>query len=111
MFIKDNPDAESFYNELGKYLARQGVDVSYDPGEPYTSPEPADIWIGHSRGVDRLRFAPDDTQTIGLSAPHYEGAILHPKDEPEVGKEPTKFHFMLTDEMKKAIDEAVERSK
>lgn len=106
-YIDGNPDADKFYKEIEVYLKKKGFDVSYDAGEPYTSPEEADVWIGHSRGVDRLQFAPEGTAVVALGAPNYPGVINHPKDEPEVGKEPSKYHYIFTDEMKSAIDDAI----
>ena len=54
-FIDNNKDADSFYEEIKSFLEDLGFEVSFDKGEPYTSPDKADLWIGHSRGADRLR--------------------------------------------------------
>lgn len=110
-FIQDNPQAEAFYAQIESYLQSQGWQVSRDPGEPYTSPPPADLWIGHSRGTDRLRFAPEGTRTIALGAPGVPGSINHPKDanatdEWQPGDIPTEYHYMFTEEMQQAFDGA-----
>jgi hypothetical protein len=64
LFVKGNPSAIRFYGEIEEYLKGIGYAVSRDPGDAYTSPPKADIWIGHSRGADRMRFAPKGTLTM-----------------------------------------------
>ncbi len=106
-FINDNSDAERFYSEIHDFLERLGYEASFDAGEPHTIPPPADLWIGHSRGGDRLQFAPPETKTLlfGSGAP---GAINHPDDN-TTGKAgpseitPNLYHYIFTDEMKKTI--------
>lgn len=103
-WVKDNTQAEAFYAQIESYLQVQGWQITRDPGDPHTSPPPADLWIGHSRGVDRLRFAPEGTRTISLGA---AGGINHPKDTAmEPGDIPTEYHYMLTEEMQQAFDGA-----
>jgi hypothetical protein len=68
-YIKDpkiKPMAERYYAEISDILRSQGYEVSFDPGLPYTQPVDADLWVGHSRGADRLRFAPEGTRTVSL---------------------------------------------
>jgi hypothetical protein len=61
------PMAERFYAEIQQLLERRGFRVKLDSGEPFTSPDKhAVLWVGHSRGIDRLRFAPREVQTIAL---------------------------------------------
>jgi GNAT superfamily N-acetyltransferase len=88
VIIKGNPDArvergkelaDAFYAELKATLESEGFHVSFDPGLPHTSPKKADVWLGHSRGVDRLRFAPKGTITIAVGS-GIEDAINHPED-------------------------------
>lgn len=107
-YIRGNSVAKAFYESIRKYLESQGVEVSFDPGEAYTTPKVADIWIGHSRGTDRLRFAPKGVTTIAFGA-DVPGAVNDPLDKtlrPGTGI-PDVHHFTLTDEMKEAIDKAV----
>jgi hypothetical protein len=103
-YVEGNKDADKFYAAIQTLLEEKGYRVAQDPGAEYTSPPEDDYaWIGHSRGVDRLRFAPKGMRTIGLGAPEFKDAINHPDDMPEVGKEPTLAHYTLTDDMKRQI--------
>ena len=80
-------------NELKDFLTSLGYEISFDVGEPYTQPEEADVWVGHSRGSDRLRFASENTKTIALGI---EGGINHPKDTSLLpGQIPDEFHYIL----------------
>lgn len=100
-YINNNPEADRFYNDLGSFMKSQHYDVSYDPGLPHTEPRKANVWLGHSRGADRLRWAPNGVNTIALGA---QGGINHPKDRAFMaGQVPNKYHFQLTDEMKQMI--------
>jgi hypothetical protein len=100
-FITGNPAADKFYAELQKHMEQQGYSVTQDAGEPKTSPPAANVWLGHSRGVDRFRFAPEGTRTIGLGAPD---GINHPDDTAMApGDVPTSAHYKLTPEMLKAL--------
>ena len=100
-FVEGNPLADSFYESLGEFFTSLGYEVSFDAGEPYTEPEVVDLWIGHSRGVDRLRFAPTGTKIIALGV---EGGINHPEDiSLSAGQIPNEFHYMLTEDMKNEI--------
>jgi hypothetical protein len=106
-YIRSNPDADRFYEELSAHLRDNGYDVSFDAGKPYTTPPLADLWVGHSRGADRLRFAPETTQTVAIGSP---GGICHPEDNaqtltaaPPKGYIPNKHHYTLTDEMRRAM--------
>ncbi len=93
-FIKDNPKADAFYDELHSHLASHGYEVTRDPGEPYTEPPEADVWVGHSRGADRLRFAKPGTKVIAVGSKR-EGAINHPGDTAmEPGETPTDEHYL-----------------
>jgi hypothetical protein len=100
-FVEGNPDADRFYAELKSFLEELGYQATLDSGEPHTQPKPADVWIAHSRGVDRLRFAPPETITIALGT---KGGINHPQDKSlKKGDVPDKYHYILTDEMREAI--------
>lgn len=109
-WVKDNPRADAFYDKLGKHLKRQGYAVAYDAGEPHTSPPKADLWVGHSRGIDRLRFAPKGTKTVALG---HDAGIAHPKDNtrsihgPSV-IEPNKYHYAVTNRMRAALTKKAE---
>ena len=121
--IVGNPLAEEFYNKLKFFLEKLGYAVSFDPGEPYTTPAAADLWIGHSRGADRLRFAPPGTVTIGIGVPETEepptfAIINHPDDTVakrryQGGKlaandaTDDSHHYTLTEAMKRALAQAI----
>ena len=47
-----------------------GYSVSFDDGKPHTTPPIADLWIGHSRGCDRLQYAPKHTRTLAINGIH-----------------------------------------
>lgn len=51
--------ADKFYNDVKLMLENKNYNVEFDAGLPYTIPNKnAYMWLAHSRGVDRLRFAP-----------------------------------------------------
>ena len=128
VIIKGNPDhilasgtspglTRRFHGKLRKILESEGYQVSWDLGLPYTTPKAADVWIGHSRGADRLRFAPKGTTTIAIGS-DTAGAINHPKDaqwmrkyrhldmsKTPVNKRPAVIseHMMITPAMEKAL--------
>lgn len=107
-YVRGNRTASRFYDQLHAHLVDKGFDVAFDPGKAYTSPPPADVWIGHSRGSDRLRFAPSGTMTIAMGVPWNPDAINHPEDEAQVGARPGIAHFTLTDEMRARLDARLE---
>jgi uncharacterized membrane protein (UPF0127 family) len=60
--------------------------------------------VGHSRGADRLRFAPEGTATVALGS--VNGGINHPKDnttdptyDRTSGEEPNEYHYTLSPDM------------
>jgi len=100
-YVAGNPKADAFYKAISGELKAHGYTVSMDAGAPYTSPPAADLWVGHSRGVDRLRYAPQGTKTIALGVPD---GLSHPKDNSVQGKHvPNKYHYVLTPEMKNKL--------
>jgi hypothetical protein len=59
---------QRYYRDIERELKRAGYkDVVHDPGEDYTTPPKADLWVGHSRGAGRLRFAPPSTRTLDIT--------------------------------------------
>ena len=104
-FISDNKDAEKFYNNLKVFLEDLNYSVTFDAGLPYTVPIFADLWVGHSRGSDRLRFAPNKTKTIAIGV---EGGINNLMDKAlSSGDIPDKNHYILTKEMKEKIKKII----
>ena len=106
-FIKNNQQADDFYNQIKNFLEQNGCNVSFDLGEPFTKPREADIWVGHSRGADRLRFAPTRVKTLAIGSSS-KGAINHPKDNTRsfLGPSnliPNRYHYVFTEEMKQKI--------
>lgn len=64
-YIRNNPRADDFYAELEQLIREAGYEPAYDTGEPHTTPdEGAALWVGHSRGADRLKFAPKGVKTL-----------------------------------------------
>lgn len=112
-FIENNIEADNFYKEIKDFLETLNYEVSFDKGEPYTSPKKADLWIGHSRGVDRLRFAHKDIYTLMFGSSHKD-SVNH-QDDNSVKTEytsnviPNKFHYKFTNEMRNSILEATKK--
>src|SRR3989344_6468645 len=128
--VEGNERANAFYESLKVFLESLDFEVSFDSGEPYTQPPHADVWIGHSRGSDRLRFALPEVITIGLGVPESRGStdfpvVNHPKDEMaklvfqdgKIIKEEAvqmfddSYHYILTEEMKEEIKNIIENYK
>lgn len=125
-YIKDNADADKFYSQIEALLKELGYDVGFDAGEPHTVPdEDADLWIGHSRGADRLRFAPSKTRTVRLddyepkeytNAQEKEYARLFKElgvsrvmDIPEDKRpKPGKEHYTFNEAMQEAVKSAAD---
>ena len=81
-------------------LIAKGFWVKFNDGKEYTSPNiRAKVWIGHSRGIDRLRFAPDTVQTIALQTKD-KGKYGY-KSFDEQGVDP--LHYQLSDDDRRAI--------
>lgn len=123
-FTLDSNEAENFYNNIANHLGSRGYDISFDPGEPHTVPdETADLWIGHSRGADRLRFAKPTTATFDTSPYEHEKARIHALEQLQLAKAlgfnsinelpdnlrttPPVEHYMFTPEMRDALDEKI----
>jgi len=126
MIITGNPkylamhqqEADKFYSDIAYFLMNMGYEVHYDPGEPYTTPPSADIWVGHSRGIGRLRFAPEGTKTIAFGGRTRTDdiwqTINHPEDERKLldhvavhgtsrGFYPGPEHYVFTKDMEQAL--------
>jgi GNAT superfamily N-acetyltransferase len=82
-YLEQGPDTAgyaAYYKAIEDELRSAGYeDVVYDKGEPMTLPPPADLWVGHSRGASRLRFAPKGTKTLNIT--EYEDGINEYKAE------------------------------
>lgn len=97
---KVKPMAEKFYAEIKQLLEAKGYEVEFDPGKPYTLPKIfAAVWIGHSRGIDRLRFAPQRVKTIALQTQDHTKTF---KTLDEHGLDPS--HYELSDADRAAIN-------
>ena len=119
-WIKGNDLAAKFYNQIADHLRQKQYSVTFDKGEPHTQPPVADLWIGHSRGVDRLRFAPKGTKTIDLTPLEHPVSqmVMQRQDAirkqygvervsdlpPEAQLTPPPHHYFFTKEMKQRID-------
>ncbi len=128
--VNNNERADIFYKELASFLEQLGFSVKFDFGEPHTTPPPADLWVGHSRGSDRLRFAPPETLTIGIGVPESTGdtpfpIVNHPDDKMVnrkfssgkviEGMEGDELddanHYVLSEDMKAEIIKIIKRGK
>jgi hypothetical protein len=116
-YIANNERADRFYEDLHSFFSDLNYQVFFDAGEPYTIPSKADLWVGHSRGADRLRFAPKGTVIVGIGVPPTEDSvdfpiINHPDDEmaAHACKEEVindTHHYTLTEEMKEKLRKIV----
>lgn len=101
-YIEGNEDADKFYNELKTMLDNLGYAAEFDPGEPHTIPdESAALWVGHSRGKDRLRFAPETVKTLYVD-PYQDWHRAEDGPLPE-GEVPPAEHYIVTDRLKKEL--------
>jgi hypothetical protein len=97
--LKIRPLAEHFYAVIKSMLVAKGYEVEFDEGKPYTIPKVyAAVWIGHSRGIDRLRFAPTRVKTIALQTKDHDQDF---KSNDERGLSP--LHYELSDADQTAI--------
>lgn len=90
IIIKGNPNRKrppkpgNLYQKIKKYLQQKGFEVQYDQGKPHTTPNTnAQLWIGHSRGAGRLKFAPKYIKTIAIGS-SLPNSINHPKDKTNI---------------------------
>ena len=76
---KIKPLADKFYSEIKSILEQLGYIVNFDDGLSYTLPDTnAAVWIAHSRGISRLRYAPKNIVTIALdTADNYNSEQVH----------------------------------
>ena len=122
--IRRNARAAEFYLELQAFLEELGYAVATDPGKAQTIPPVADLWVGHSKGSDRLRFAPQGTRAIGIGVPrsdheadfpiinHHSDAMTKrtfaagapAKGEP---KPDDSFHYVLDEGMRSRLRELI----
>jgi hypothetical protein len=65
----------NYYNRIEDYLKNKGYSVTRDKGLPKTMPPEADLWVGHSRGVGRFRWAPEGQDMLAF------GSNKHRDDE------------------------------
>lgn len=102
--------ANQFYNDVKLFLESRGFTVTFDPGLDYTTPITADLWVGHSRGASRLKFARLETVTLALGDDR-PGSVNHPKDTAlSKGGELNKYHFTLSEDMEKKIDTFLQKN-
>lgn len=87
IIIKGNPTyiespefqkaADEFYKDVKRRLHQKGYRVQYDAGADMTIPSiKASVWLGHSRGVSRLRYAPKGMITGELKTNSPDGNNL-----------------------------------
>lgn len=100
-YIEGNIEAERFYQQIKRFLEKLGYEVSFDAGLSDTLPPKADLWVGHSIGATRFRFAPKGIKLVSLGS-SLPGSINHPKDH---ATPPDRYHYILTKKMKERIKE------
>jgi hypothetical protein len=104
----NTPQAKKFYNEILQMVREKNYTVKAVDPKDYTLPPKADLWIGHSRGTERLTYADKQTKTVALGS---HGGINHPLDNALRSGVPDMFHFTLTKEMRKAILSKLDENK
>lgn len=120
-YVEGNPKADAFYKELADLVRSNGYEPSFDAGEPNTSPdESAALWVGHSRGQDRLRFAPKGVKTLAVD--QFEHRAKERREENaklmeaagykswaewpvETRPAPADEHYQVTDDLRRALAE------
>lgn len=104
---------DEFYESVEGHLESLGFSVTRDPGLPYTIPPVADVWIGHSRGGDRLRFAPEGTFTIALGSKRADADVIinHPLDTDLSVEDGVSnpFHVVYSLDMKQRVEQALDK--
>jgi hypothetical protein len=94
------PMAEAFYADVKERLEKRGYRVEFDAGQPYTLPnEKAKVWVGHSRGIDRLDHAPAHIKTIALQTEDHKKTFASLDAH---GRDPS--HYQLSEKDKRALD-------
>ena len=116
---KNKQISRSFYNKIAEILKKQGFSVDFFESKANTWPgKPKkmlyDLWIGHSLGADRLEGAVEGgytTKVIAFGVPDPEKqpflALNHPDDDPKPGKTSGKEHYLLSNEMKSALNQLI----
>lgn len=92
--------AVSFYKKVQSILESKGYSVTFDDGEPMTLPSTkANVWVGHSRGIDRLRFAPKYIKTIALTTNESSGILkdLTVEERDRIGLDPAHYRLSNSD--------------
>ena len=90
--IKTN--ADKFYNDIAKILMKNGYKIEFDDGLPGTHPNlNAQVWIGHSMGIDRL----DRSEKI-------QNSKCKGSKQPKFCKNKIKFVRLETKDSKKEND-------
>lgn len=121
-YTEQGPDVDNYanyYKEIEDELRKAGYeDITYDRGDDYTTPRDADLWVGHSRGSGRLKYAPEGTKTLDVT--QYEDGIedykalllraMLDKGYSSVGEYPVEErprpgpeHYTVTDRMREAL--------
>lgn len=90
--------ATVLYCQIKMFLQAR-YEVKFDAGKPFTHPDfHAKLWVGHSRGIDRLQYAPKGVKTIALQMQDHDQ--VYASDE-ERGRDP--LHYKLSEQDVKAL--------
>jgi hypothetical protein len=93
--------AMAFYMKVKMFLTPR-YEVKFDSGKPFTLPDTkAALWVGHSRGIDRLQYAPKGIRTIALQTQDHDQ--VYGSDD-ERGRDPK--HYELSAQDIKALQSA-----
>lgn len=107
--VTNDPRYDAFYSLIKQRLEGKGLSVGFDPGEEYTVPPGGKYWLGHSRGLSRLRHAPAGVATLRLD--DYEDPAMQQatRNRPDGWSNPGPEHYTFNDRMGQAIDNLISR--
>lgn len=134
VIIKGNPDrmignetlASQYYLEIERFLNREGFKVIVDEGLPYTCPpvENVALWVGHSRGVGRIRCIPMNRRELFAKLGDPAGAVnkndakwqekiydeyVSIGKQPPLDIQPPEDHFIFSRQHKREVMKVIKK--
>jgi hypothetical protein len=90
--------ATALYCKIKMFLQNR-YEVRFDAGKPFTLPDThAQLWVAHSRGIDRLQYAPKGIKTIALQTQDHDQQY---ETDDQRGRDP--LHYELSEQDVKAL--------
>jgi len=114
-FVTNNHLADEFYSILRGLLEDFGYKVAVlEPLSHSDEHENVHLWVGHSMGGWYISInGPSNIKRIVIGS-RVAGSLYHPKDNVITSvywKIPNKYHYILTEEMKDAIQRVTQEIK